>query len=330
MSFPKILAVTTVILFSLIGVLAFFKGEKKTLTTPPSPLATPIEVVPNTEKPVVVKKIEVAPKLVVERSPPLPPPVAQPALVDVPAVDRVQELFNRVEPRFPFVETITYKSRVPWLKGRPAWLSDYASHYTTSRHFIARSLNGKPDYFKQDIAEGDKFNVLRRDMNLQFHLLLDVSRCKMWLYCLDVDNNQKWLIKTYDVGLGRPDPSKTSGLLTPLGKYQLGNKIAIYKPKMQGIYNGQKVEMIRVFGTRWIPFEKEVADCTALAKGFGIHGVPWVVNSKGEFVQDRSSIGKYESDGCVRLDTDDMEEIFAIVITKPTTVELVKNYHGEF
>lgn len=327
MSFPKILAIITVVLFSLIGVLAMFKGGKKSSAAmPPSPLATPIEIdlsakTNNAEKDV---------KIVVAAPMSATPPTA--TVKETPKeailhVDRVQELFNKVEPRFPFVETITYKSRVSWQKGRPAWLSDYASHYATSRHFIARSLNGKPDYFKQDIVEGDKFNVLRKDMDLQFHLTIDISRCKLWLYCLDVGNNQKWLIKTYDVGLGRVETSRPSGLLTPLGKYSLGNKIAIYKPKMQGIYNGQKTEMIRVFGSRWIPFDQEISGCTDVAKGFGIHGMPWELNAKAELVQNVSSLGKYESDGCVRLATDDIEEIFAIIITKPSIVELVKDYH---
>ena len=89
----------------------------------------------------------------------------------LPEADRIEELFNKQDPRLPIVETIIYKSRVPWQKGRPAWLSDYASHYETSRHFIARSLNGSPDYLKQDLAEGNRFNVLRLDKEINFYLL---------------------------------------------------------------------------------------------------------------------------------------------------------------
>lgn len=333
MSFPKILAITTTILFSIIGLLAYFKEDKKAARVTPTPLATPIEIELKADK------FPVGQKNLPAQNPPTAAKAtaaaAKPAALStakvvgvapISHVDRVQELFNKGDPKFPFVETITYKSRVAWQKGRPAWLSDYASYYGTSRHFIARSLNGKADYLKQDIAEGDRFNVLRKEMTLQFHLVIDVTLCKSWLYCLDLDNNQKWLIKIYDVGLGRPDSSKASGLLTPLGKFSLGNKVAIYKPKMQGVYGGQKTEMIRVFGSRWIPFEKEMIGCTAPAKGFGIHGVPWIANSKGELAQDKSSLGKYESDGCVRLATEDIEEIFSIIITKPTTIELVKDY----
>ena len=96
---------------------------------------------------------------------------------------------------------------------------------------------------------------------------------------------------------------------------------------MTGWYGSQKVEMITIFGSRWIPFDKELASTTAPAKGLGIHGLPWRHNDKGELVEERSSLGRYSSDGCVRLATEDIEELFAIVITRPTLVELVKDFN---
>lgn len=266
--------------------------------------------------------------VVKQNNPPEPKPQQQQQQQQsLPDADRIAEFFNIDPPKLPIVETITYKSKVPWLKGRPAWLSDYSSHYKTSRHFIARSLNGQPDYLKQDINEGDRFNVLKPDLNISFHLLIDLSRSKMWFYYLDDDTHERVLVKTYSVGLGRIDGSKLSGSLTPVGKYTLGNKIAIYKPKVTGYHNGQKIEMVKVFGTRWIPFDKEIGQCSAPSKGLGIHGVPWVLNAAtGQLEEDSASIGKYESDGCVRLSTKDVEELFSIIITRPSTVELVKDY----
>ncbi|MBS0654779.1 MAG: L,D-transpeptidase, partial [Verrucomicrobia bacterium] len=35
------------------------------------------------------------------------------------------------------------------------------------------------------------------------------------------------------------------------------------------------------------------------------------------------SLGKYESDGCIRMQTKDVEELFAIVSTRETIVEIV-------
>ena len=265
MTYPKLLGIISIILFSLIAFLAYSKSGKSNAPSKPIKISqvnqgTPIVVELEHDVKVISQAQPVfaapAPKAIVlekasikdlQESQNIEKVVIQEKL---PEANRVQELFNKGDPKLPIVETITYKSRVPWQKGRPAWLSDYASYYSTSRHFIARSLNGKPDYFKQDVAEGDRFNVLRKDKNINFHLLIDVSRCKLWLYYVDLDKNERVLLKNYTVGLGRIDTSKTSGLLSPLGKYSLGNKIAIYKPKMLGYHNGQKVEMIRIFGSR--------------------------------------------------------------------------------
>jgi len=242
-------------------------------------------------------------------------------------VDRIGQLFALDSSKLPIVETISYTSRVPWLKDRPAWIADYASHYATSRHFIARSLNRKPDYFSQKASPGDRFNVFKRDLNLTFHLLIDLSKCRMKFYYYDADSNERVLLKTYRVGVGRVDPKRSSGYLTPTGKFLLGNKIAVYRPGTMGFFQDRKVEMIRVFGTRWIPFEKEVEGCSESAKGFGIHGAPWIEDAAGQLVEDRNKVGHYESDGCIRLLSEDIEEIFSIIVTKPTTIELVKDFH---
>lgn len=248
-----------------------------------------------------------------------------PVSEDLPEANRISQLFALDSSKLPFVETVSYTSRVPWLKDRPAWIADYASHYETSRHFIARSLNKKIDYITQKISFGDRFNVFKKDKNVRFHLLIDLSRCRMWFYAFD--GEERTLLKTYQVGVGRIDGTKASGFLTPCGKYRLGEKIAIYKPGTLGFFQENKIEMIRVFGTRWIPFDQELEGCTELAKGFGLHGAPWVLDASGQLVEDLSKIGSYDSDGCVRLAAQDIEELFAIIITKPTVVELVKNFH---
>jgi hypothetical protein len=282
MSVGKFLVYASLLLFGLIGVAAWMKKE-------PSPVVSievPLSPIEKGESPV--------------------------------EVDRIGALFAFDATRLPFVETLSFTSRVPWQKDRPAWIADYASHYGTSRHFIARSLNGKKDYFSQKVGPGDKFNVFKRDRNLSFHLVIDLSACKMCFYALD--GQDRYLLKTYRVGLGRVDPSKSSQTLTPLGKFSLGSKVAIYKPGTLGFFQNRQTEMIRVFGTRWIPFDGDAG------KGYGLHGAPWSIDpATGELREEKSRIGKYDSDGCIRLGAEDMEEIFAIVITKPTTVEIVRN-----
>lgn len=315
MALPRFFLIGTAVVFASIGALALLK--KKEADTPAPllrveevPLATPLQP---------LKPAEI----------PLAQPVLEARSEDeaLPDADRISRLFALDSSKLPIVETLSYTSRVPWMKGRPAWIADYATYYSTSRHFIARSLNRKADYFTQKVSPGDRFNVFRKDKEIQFHLLIDLSRCKLWFYSFDPQANERILLKTYRVGLGRSDAKMASKCLTPKGKYQLGTKIAIYKPGTMGFYQDEKIEMIRVFGTRWIPFDKEIEGCTESARGLGIHGAPWSSDSAtGQYVEERNKIGKYDSDGCIRLASEDMEELFSIIITKPTTVELVEDF----
>jgi len=303
-TFSRFLILSTIAVFGFIGVLAYAKKK------------------PDTEKQVAHQEM-----IVIEEH-------ATPEIIEVASsddapqeVDKVRQLFTTGPSKLPIVETVKYTSRVPWLKGRPAWITDYASHYSTSRHFIARSLNGKPDYFTQKVASGNKFNVFRKDKNFDFHLIVDLSKCKMFFYYHDVDTNERMLLKSYTVGVGRREDNSASGSLTPLGKYRLGEKVAIYKEGVTGYFQDSQVEMVQVFGTRWIPFDEEVEGCTEDARGYGIHGAPWYRRAEdGMLVEDRESVTRFESDGCIRLLQEDVEELFSIVISKPTYVQIVKTF----
>ncbi len=312
----------SIALFGMIGGYAYVK--KRAVEKPPE---RPQMVEISLNEPLRSVRAPVVP-VKAASSPEVSSQAAAPIKEDFPEVDRIHQLFTLDSSKLPLVETVAYTSRVPWLKDRPAWIADYASHYETSRHFIARSLNKKIDYFTQKVSPGDRFNVFKRDKQINFHLLIDLSRCRMWFYAVDLDANERILLKTYQVGVGRVDQTKTSGFLTPVGKYLLGKKVAIYKPETLGFFQDNKIEMIRVFGTRWIPFELETEGCSEPAKGLGLHGAPWVLDASGQLVEDKSKIAKYDSDGCIRLAAQDMEEIFSIVITKPTTVELVTDFHA--
>ena len=297
----------SVLLFALVGVAALLK--KKPIEERPVAVQESVEEIsltPQVEAPVVTFQ---------------EPPKTDVGFQEV-EIDRIPLFFALDATKLPIVETISYTSRVPWLKGRPAWISDYANHYSTSRHFIARSLNKKIDYLTQKVSPGDRFNVFKLGLNLQFHLVLDLSKCRMWFYYLNLDTNERVLLKVYRVGVGRVDAKSPSKSLTPLGTYQLGERIAIYKPGVLGFFQNHKTEMIRIFGTRWIPFDKGSG-----THGLGIHGAPWVSDpASGELVEDRSTIGKYDSDGCIRLLSSDIEELFAIIITKNTILEIVNEF----
>lgn len=242
-------------------------------------------------------------------------------------VDRIHRLFTFGKSRLPIVQTIAYTSRVSWLNGRPAWIADYASYFGTSRHFIARGLNGKPDYFTQKVSSGDRFNVFSKEKDVEFYSVVDLSQLKMWFYAYNKSDDQRILLKTYKVGAGKSDTDSESGSLTPVGRFLLGDKVAIYKPGVEGFFEDQKVEMIQIFGTRWIPFKEEIDDSKPFAKGLGIHGAPWHLDqTTSELVEDKGYIGQYDSSGCLRLGQQDMEEFFSIVITKPTVIDIVKHF----
>lgn len=335
MNLPKFFLVIALLLFGAIGVSYFFKGDgdvrkiadhehEAIVAITPDPIEVPLEEEIRTVGVVTDTRTANVTEAILEQK---GAEFFSTNDKELPDANRIEQFFRKVDPRFPIVETISYKSSVPWLKGRPAWISDYASHYKTSRHFIARSLNGGREYFKQNVGIGDRFNVFKPDIEVDFYLVVDISRSKLWFYYHDKGSDERILVKTYDIGLGRIDSSNPSGLLTPLGKYSMGDKVAIYKPKQMGWHNNDKVEMVRVFGSRWIPFEHELEGCTAPAKGLGIHGAPWLENEKGEIVEDSKCIGKYESDGCIRLKSEDIEELFSIIITKPTYIWLVKDFY---
>jgi len=318
----KWIIIGALVLFGGIGIAALCKKSPETKKGISS------EEVSISETPVVFVSKNSMPAVSSEA--PFPQP-AKSLKGDFPQIDRIFQLFSKTpSTQLPIVETLSYSSAVPWHKGRPAWIADYAIYYNTSRHFIARSLNGKPDYFTQTVAEKSKFNVFRKDKKIEFRLLVDVSLCKMGFYYIDLDTNERVLLKTYTVALGKPDSRSNSGSLTPLGHFKLGSKVAIYQKDVMGFHQGQQKELIQVFGTRWIPLVAEGEEDGQKVSGYGIHGVPFISKQEGKeikLVENTDGLGSYSTDGSIRLKTEDMEEIFAIVLTKPTYVDVVKDFH---
>ncbi len=312
MSFRKTFILFTVSLFIIIGVAGFLKKDVKTIK---NNLNDEVETNKNNVCLVVNKDENVNQDI---------------KICDIQKesekIDKIRRFFSKGNDKFPIVETITYTSRVFWLKGRPAWIADYATYYETSRHFIARGLNNKIDYLTQNVAPGDKFNVFVKDKNIKFYLIVDLEKCDMDFYYLDLDVDERVFVKNYKIGVGRLDNYSPSGSLTPIGKYTIGNKVAIYDKDIEHYFQNKKTKMVEVFGTRWLPFDKEIENCSDSAKGYGLHGMPMRYDDdKCELVEIDDCVGGYNSDGCLRLKKDDIEELFSIIITKPTIIEIVKN-----
>jgi len=105
------------------------------------------------------------------------------------------------------------------------------------------------------------------------------------------------LVKTYPVATASKDRN------TPLGEFKIINRIiepTWYAPDGVYPYGDPK----NIIGTRWMGINEP---------GYGIHGT-----------SDPSSIGKYVSQGCIRMYNQDVEELFKIVPVG-TRVSIVKN-----
>lgn len=325
MSFARTFVIVAIVIFVSIGAAAYLKKSKVS-----SPLQSDKVSTTKPKTAYANGAIEIDLKAITAPKQPQKEPPQSPLLPksnkQAPVVDRIELLFQK-DSALPIVETIEYKSRVPWKKGKTALLYDYAQHYNTPLDFVLRSVYGKTGDSHTPIHDGVQLNVLKLDKDFSFYLVIDISRCKLWLYYLDPESQEHFLLKTYSVGLGKKDPDKTSGLLTPIGTYSLGKRVAIYKPRMMGRYKNQRVELITVFGTRWIPFEKEIKDCSEPAKGFGIHGTPWIRDENDKLSDDTSSIGDYYSAGCIRLKSFDIEELYSIISSRDAVVEIVRDFN---
>lgn len=236
-------------------------------------------------------------------------------------IDRIDRLFATGARKLPFMETIAYTHHVPWLKGRSALLNDYARHYQTSSQFIARSLNdGKNETLMRRIVQGETFNVISSDKNIEFYLVVDLSRRFMHLYAYDAGMEERYLLKIYKVGVGSLDPNQKSGCETPLGRYKLSERIGIYKPGVVANVGGRVMELVQLYGTRHIPFGDRKHQCA-------IQGNPWVVDADtGDLIEMRNFIGQYATEGNIRMHTEDVEELFSIVTSRDTYIEIVRDF----
>jgi hypothetical protein len=125
MAIPKVILVGTLSLFAVIGTV----GTVKKIFFSPKKPSVVAAVAPAKEIKRVVTPVATSAAPVKKAEPPKAAPAAQPAPKEVKRVDRIGQLFTTGPTKLPIVETITYSSQVPWLKGRPAWVGDYAQPF---------------------------------------------------------------------------------------------------------------------------------------------------------------------------------------------------------
>lgn len=126
-----------------------------------------------------------------------------------------------------------------------------------------------------------------------------VSKSKFRLYLY----NGKQLFKVYDVGIGKQNR-------TPIGTFEIVDKVK--NPDWE--YRGKKYPFgapENVLGTRWMRI-RPTGTTNKDLRGYGIHGT-WVPES----------IGKSESNGCIRMKNSDVEELYSLI-------PKYKNKDGEY
>lgn len=161
-------------------------------------------------------------------------------------------------------------------------LGKIASKYNTTYELVML-VNRKP---RTNIRVGERLKIIEGT----FDILVDKSDYKMTLLLND------HYVKQYDIGTGKNDK-------TPVGEFEIAEKMI--EPTWysgDGVYPYGTPE--NVLGTRWIGFKDKPG-----YYGFGIHGTA-----------DPESIGKSESNGCVRLRNEDVEELFVFVTDKTKVV----------
>ncbi len=208
----------------------------------------------------------------------------------------------------PYMQRVVFKKKVPWCKSKSISLLDYAQHYQTSRFFISRTLTKKRNYFTRHAREGDVFWVLNPDRAITFYLLVNTKTCSLSLLLNDEQRKKRFFLARYPVVLARPDLSDQ-----PCGTYSLGASCVPHKP--------------HIFGTRWMPFiqlpgSKGLLRDPQTGKRFGIHGIPMIQQADGTVIEDKTTVGQRLSGGCVRMRSEDIEELCVLTDSRQTIVEI--------
>ena len=150
------------------------------------------------------------------------------------------------------------------------------------------------------IVAGERIKLIKGP----FHGRVIKSAYRMDVYLVGPDG-LPLLVKSYRVGLGKEDS-------TPLGKFQVGGKITNpdwRNPETYEYYPASAPD--NPIGEHWISMNG-VEDQTKDLKGYGLHGTI-----------DPESIGKQASMGCVRLLSEDIEQVYHLFMPGQTTIEIL-------
>ncbi len=317
----------TVLLLALIGVLYFWSSDSDKEKSPETSKKKYVSLAPSPDQ------FKNSPKLVTEKA---TIEDYKKLAVDTRSFPKMEMVFNKAESAYnqeEYAKTRQYcyqildSRKVP--DANPLWqktvkllgeanteilFSDYpfpskkvnyhvqandglrkiAMKHNTSVEAIQRSNNMKLTDF--NVQLGKTYNIYVG----KWEIVISKSRRKLYLF------DGKKLFKAYSIGIGKQDR-------TPTGSFKTGGKRKNpdwYSPKGKVPFGNPE----NVLGTRWIRLNPN-GKTSRQVSGLGIHGT-WAPES----------IGKAESNGCLRLLNKDVEELFAILPNerKPVPVTIIK------
>ena len=173
-------------------------------------------------------------------------------------------------------------------------LRKIAMKHNTSVEAIQRSNNMK--LTDENVQLGKSYNIYTG----KWEIIISKSRRKLYLF------DGKKLFKAYNIGIGKQGRTPTGSFKTGLKK----KNPDWYSPKGKIPYGDPE----NVLGTRWISLNP-AGKVSRQVSGLGIHGT-----------KAPNSIGRAESNGCLRLINKDVEELFSILPNerKPVPVTIIK------
>ena len=139
-----------------------------------------------------------------------------------------------------------------------------------------------------------------------FHVVVSKSKFEADIYLGNPGGPGSMFIKTVRVGLGSDNS-------TPTGTWQVDTGKVVnpvyYSARGEGVIAADDPK--NPLGERWIPLKGIEGECLG-KESYGIHGTI-----------DASSIGKNMSQGCIRLQSDDINLLYDLLVEQKSTVKVV-------
>ena len=187
-----------------------------------------------------------------------------------------------------FRDRIQHTAKSIYAAAQPHYMEPYVVKSGDTLSKIAAEYNVPWTYLARlnnvsagRVRTGSKLKVIRGP----FGAVVDLSDFELTVHA------HGYYVRSYKIGIGK-------GQSTPIGEFKVGSKLEnpTYYPPEGGSIDGD--DPTNPLGEFWL----------GLGDGYGIHGTI-----------DPNSIGKAESKGCIRLNTNDIAEVFDL-LTEGSTV----------